>query len=42
MGGWGFESTDDNDACIIESAALAYWGAMTTDKDQRGELLLAW
>lgn len=42
MGGWGFESTDTADACLIESAALAYWGAMTTDRDQRRELLIAW
>lgn len=40
--GWGFESTDAADACLIESAALAYWGAMTTDRDQRRELLLGW
>lgn len=42
MGGWGFESTETADACLIESAALAYWGAMTTDRDQRRELLIAW
>lgn len=42
MGGWGFESTETVDACLIESAALAYWGAMTTDRDQRRELLIAW
>ena len=41
-GGWGFESTDTADACLIESAALAYWGAMTTTRDQRRELLLGW
>ena len=42
MGGWGFESTETADACLIESAALAYWGAMTTNRDQRRELLIAW
>lgn len=41
-GGWGFESTDDADACVVESAALAYWGAMTTTRDQRRELLIGW
>lgn len=41
-GGWGFDSTDTADACLIESAALAYWGAMTTNRDQRRELLIAW
>ncbi|MFR3450416.1 MAG: hypothetical protein ACLTSX_00920 [Collinsella sp.] len=41
-GGWGFESADTADACVIESAALAYWGAMTTNRDQRRELLIAW
>lgn len=41
-GGWGFDSTDTADACLIESAALAYWGAMTTTRDQRRELLLGW
>ena len=42
LGGWGFDSTDTADACLIESAALAYWGAMTTTRDQRRELLLGW
>ena len=42
LGGWGFESTEGADACLIESAALAYWGAVTTDKDQRGELMISW
>ena len=31
-GGWGFASTDDADATLIESCALAYWGAMTTKR----------
>lgn len=39
-GGWGFESTDDADASIIEAAALAYRGATTTKRDQRRELLI--
>lgn len=29
-GGWGFASTDDADASLIEAACLAYWAAMTT------------
>ena len=32
-GGWGFQSTDEADATLIESCALAYWGAMTTKRD---------
>lgn len=31
-GGWGFASTDDADATLIESCALAYWGALTTKR----------
>lgn len=31
-GGWGFKSTDEGDATLIEAAALAYWGAMTTKR----------
>ena len=31
-GGWGFKSTDTADAALIESVALAYWGAMTTKR----------
>lgn len=31
-GGWGFASTDEADATLIESCALAYWGAMTTKR----------
>lgn len=31
-GGFGFASTDDADATLIESCALAYWGAMTTKR----------
>lgn len=32
-GGWGFESSGDADATLIEAAALAYWGAMTTKRN---------
>ena len=32
-GGWGFLSTDEADATLIEACALAYWGAMTTKRD---------
>ena len=31
-GGWGFASTEEADATLIESCALAYWGAMTTKR----------
>lgn len=31
-GGWGFQSTDEADATLIEACALAYWGAMTTKR----------
>ena len=31
-GGWGFESTDEADATLIEAVSLAYWGAMTTKR----------
>lgn len=30
--GYGFDSTDDGDATLIESCALAYWQAMTTKR----------
>lgn len=32
-GGWGFQSTDEADATLIEACALAYWGAMTTKRN---------
>lgn len=32
-GGFGFESTDTADASLIESCALAFWGAMTTKRN---------
>ena len=32
-GGWGFNSTDEGDATLIESCALAYWAAQTTKRD---------
>ena len=31
-GGWGFQSTDEADASLVEAAALAYWAAMTTKR----------
>lgn len=31
-GGWGFASTDEADATLIEAACLAYWGVMTTKR----------
>ena len=34
-GGWGFQSTDEADATLIESAALARWAAVTTKRDPR-------
>lgn len=40
IGGWGFESTEDADATVVEAAAFAYWGAVTTNRDQRRELLI--
>lgn len=32
-GGWGFSSTDDADAALIEACALAYWSAMKTKRN---------
>lgn len=32
QGGWGFESTDEADATLIEAVCLAYWGAMITKR----------
>ena len=32
-GGWGFASTDEADATLIEACALAYWSAMRTRRD---------
>ena len=34
-GGWGFRSTDEADATLVEAAALAHWGATTTKRDPR-------
>lgn len=31
-GGFGFDSTENADATLIEACALAYWGAMTTKR----------
>lgn len=32
-GGWGFGSTDEADASLVEACALAYWGAVNTKRD---------
>lgn len=32
-GGWGFQTTDEGDATLIEACALAHWGAMTTKRN---------
>ena len=32
-GGYGFASTERADATLVEAAALAYWGAMTTKRN---------
>lgn len=39
-GGWGFESTEDGDACLIEACALAYWAAMTTKRDPTRKVVI--
>lgn len=31
--GWGFETTEHGDSTLIESCALALWGALTTKRD---------
>lgn len=31
-GGWGFQSTDEADACLVEACALAYWASMNTKR----------
>ena len=31
-GGWGFQSTEDADATLVESCSWAHWGAMTTKR----------
>ena len=31
-GGWGFQSTEEADATLVEAAALAYWAAITTKR----------
>ena len=31
-GGWGFQSTDEADASLIEAASLALWGALNTKR----------
>lgn len=37
-GGWGFESTGNAEAALIEAAALAYQSAMTTKRDPNRKL----
>ena len=32
-GGWGFASTEEADATLVEACALAYWAAMTTKRN---------
>ena len=32
-GGWGFQSTENVDATLIEACALAFWGAQTTKRN---------
>lgn len=32
-GGWGFQSTDEADATLVEACALAYWSAKNTKRD---------
>lgn len=32
-GGYGFASTEEADATLVEACALAYWGAMTTKRN---------
>ena len=39
-GGWGFASTDEADATLIESCALAYWGAMTTKRNPKRKAIV--
>lgn len=40
-GGWGFKSTDQGDASIAESAALAFWASQTT-KRKPGRRAIVW
>ena len=40
-GGWGFESTEQGDATLAESAALAFW-AVTTTKRKPGRKAIVW
>lgn len=39
-GGWGFGSTDDADASLVEACALAYWGAVNTKRDPSRKAVL--
>lgn len=36
--GFGFESTEDGEAALIEAAALAYWQAMTTKRNPKRKM----
>lgn len=40
-GGWGFQSTEQGDATLAESAALAFWAVMTT-KRKPGRKAMVW
>lgn len=37
-GGWGFDEAGGADPALVESAALAYWGAMTTKRNPNRKL----
>ena len=39
-GGWGFQSTDEGDATLVEACALALWGARTTKRDPRRKAMI--
>ena len=39
-GGWGFETTEEGNACLIEACALAYWAAMTTKRNPTRKVTL--
>ena len=36
--GFGFESTEDGEAALVEAAALAYWQAMTTKRNPKRKM----
>ena len=39
-GGWGFGSTEEADASLVEACALAYWGAANTKRDPSRKAVL--